>query len=223
MYSVVLMVALATSSASPGWGHRCHGCYSASACSCSCSCYGCHGCTGVVTYGAAGGCYGYHGGCYGAFGNNYMGQYGPYSPYYSTSCYGCYGGYSCFGVPLPGFVAPPPQMPPSDVRKDPKAEEVPAPKEKKKDDKKLDEARAKVRIEIPVGGKLFIDGRPIKAAPGMRIFQTPVLAAGEAYFYDVRIEIDDRNEERRVVIRAGQDAFVSFPTLLTAATTTAQR
>jgi uncharacterized protein (TIGR03000 family) len=234
MYSVVLIAALASSSASPGWGHRCHGCYSGCFCSCSYQgCYGCSscfGCTGVAGYGAAGGCYGYHGGCYGAFGNNYMGAYGPNSPYYSTSCYGCYGGYSCYGVPLPGF-GPTPRMPTvtdpfppinPDVKKDPKGEEIPSPKEKKKDDKKLDEARAKVRIEVPVGGKLFVDGRQIKTAPGTRVFQTPVLAPGEAYFYDIRIETDDRSEERRVVIRAGQDALVSFPTLRPAGATTVQ-
>jgi uncharacterized protein (TIGR03000 family) len=226
MYSIVLMTALATSSASAGWGHRCNGCYSAPAYSCSCfACSGCYGCTGVVGYGAAGGCYGYHGGCYGAFGNAYMAPYGV-----NGSFYGCYGGQSCYGVPLPGvaltFKAPPAKdpYPPinPDVKKDPNVEDINPPKEKKKEDKKLEQARAKVRIEIPVGGKLFVDGRPISVAPGTRVFQTPVLAAGEAYFYDIRIEVDDRSEERRVVIHAGQDALVQFPSLRAASSSTAQ-
>jgi uncharacterized protein (TIGR03000 family) len=233
MYSVVLMTALATSSASAGWGHRCNGCYSAPACSCSCfACSGCYGCcsTGVVGYGAAGGCYGYHGGCYGAFGNVYMSPYG-YGA--SGSCYGCYGGYSCYGVPLPGYLPPTvPGVKPAPTKdpypainpdkKDPNAEEVIQPKEKKKEEKKLEQARAKVRIEIPAGGKLFVDGRPISVAPGTRVFQTPVLAAGEAYFYDIRIEVEDRSEERRVVIHAGQDALVQFPSLRAASSSTAQ-
>jgi uncharacterized protein (TIGR03000 family) len=143
---------------------------------------------------------------------------GYYGPYLSTSCYGCYGGYSCFGVPVPGFVPMPPAVvdpfPPinPDVKKQPKDEEIPLPKDKK-DIKKL-EARAKIRIEVPVGGKLFVDGRAVKAAPGTRVFQTPELTPGAAYFYDIRIEVDDRSEERRVVIHAGQDALVSFPTLI---------
>jgi uncharacterized protein (TIGR03000 family) len=221
MYSVVLITALATAPTTPGFGHRCHGCYS-SGCSCSysgcsCSCYGgCYSCSGTPQYGAAGGCYGYHGGCYSAFGNNYMAPYGVYGPYMSTSCYGCYGGYSCFGVPVPGWVPAPPVVdpyPPINPKKEPKGEEVPLPKDKQKEEKKL-EARAKIRIDVPVGGKLFVDGRHIATTPGTRVFQTPALMPGEAYFYDIRIEVDNRSAERRVVISAGQDARVSFPALI---------
>lgn len=237
MYSMVLMTALVTSTATPNWGHRgCGGCYSAQV---GCTyqggfaCQGCYGCGGPVQgYGAAGGCYGYHGGCYGAFGNNYMAPYG----ISSNGCYGCYGGHSCYGVPIPGFAPGTPgfkapatkdPFPPinPEVKKDPKEEEVNPPKEKDKKpaDKKLEEqGRAKIRIEVPVGGKLFVDGRRVNVAAGTRVFQTPILSAGETYFYDIRIEIDDRSEERRVVIRSGQDAIVSFPTLRSSGAQTAQ-
>src|SRR5579862_9628373 len=111
MYSVVLMTALATTTAGPNFG-RCYGCCSApvyNSCAYSwgyavpvgCACYGCYA-TPIAGYGAAGGCYGYHGGCYSGWGVTYG------DPYYGgcTGCYGCYGGYACYGVPLPGAHAP---------------------------------------------------------------------------------------------------------------------
>ncbi|MSQ95965.1 MAG: TIGR03000 domain-containing protein [Gemmataceae bacterium] len=236
MYSIVLMTALTMASAGPQFGRHgcystCHGCYS--------TCAGCNSCRGpVVGYGAAGGCYGYHGGCYGAFGvvhgidHNHGG---------CTSCY-------CYQVPMSSMPAVrtkdafPPINPP--VKKKPvnDAEEVAPPKEKvkvkpeiKKDDKlddkkKLTEegvqARAKVRIDVPSGGKLFVDGRPINVASGIRTFQTPLLAAGQAYFYDIRVEVDLngilRQDERRLVVRSGQDVAVSFQHLTQPGTATAQ-
>jgi len=87
-------------------------------------------------------------------------------------------------------------------------------------------ARATVRIEVPVGGKLFVDGRHINVAAGTRAFQTPVLKPGETYFYDIRIEIDQSGvvsaDERRVVIRPGQEVAVDFPSLRARSTTTAR-
>jgi uncharacterized protein (TIGR03000 family) len=238
MYSVVLMTALVTSTAAPNW-HRCHGCYVGYAGYAGYagysgyagyagyggySGYGCHGCHG---YGAAGGCYGYHGGCYGAFGIVYAdSHYGG-----CTGCYGCYGGYSCYGVPVPIVPAPAPKFdkdlfPPINPKKDDKgAEEVAPPKEKKKEEEKKDKAmskenqqpRAKIRIEVPEGGKLFVDGRQIDVAAGTRVFQTPPLALGQAYMYDIRIEVEQngatRRDEQRVIIQPGTDALVSFPSL----------
>ena len=148
-----------------------------------------------------------------------------YNQPYSTSCYGCYGGYSCYGVPLPvapgGRIMPaadpfPPINP--DMKKNPNEEQVNPPKEKIKDKQSEEQARAKVRIDLPEGGKLFVDGRHIDVAPGTRTFQTPPLAFGETYFYDIRIEMVQENgqirrEERRVIVRSGQEALVSFPSL----------
>jgi uncharacterized protein (TIGR03000 family) len=112
-------------------------------------------------------------------------------------------------------------FPPINPKKGDKgAEEVAPPKEKKKDKAKPEEGqqtRAKVRIEVPEGGKLFVDGQHIDVAAGTRIFQTPPLAPGQTYFYDIRIEVVQngatRREEQRVVIQPGQDALVSFPSL----------
>jgi uncharacterized protein (TIGR03000 family) len=230
MYSIVLMTALATGAGGTSWCHRAY-CHGAPACSCygGCSCYGV---MPVQGYGAAGGCYGYHGGCYGAFGNLYAGNV--YADPYGggcTGCYGCYGGHSGYGVPLPTFAVPatrpsvtdrPPVKDPFPPKKDGKDPEDIGPlkeKEKKKVEKKLEEeaSRVKVRVEVPEGGKLFIDGRAIEVPPGIRVFQTPPLVAGDTFFYDVRIEVEQggvvRREERRVIIQAGQDAHVSFPGL----------
>jgi uncharacterized protein (TIGR03000 family) len=208
-----------------------------------CAGYGCfgygHG-PQVLHYGGAGPGYGYHGGCYGA-------GYGAVHPDLiqgypgCTGCYGCYGGYAGYGIPVPIVVDPRPQVPPVDpfppINPDVKkkdAEEIPSPKEiKKKDEKKPEEkkpepkkdelSRARVRIEIPQGGKLFVDGRHIDVAAGTRIFQTPALAIGERYFYDFKIEvmIDGvaRSDERRVVIERGQDVAVEFANFGQPATT----
>jgi uncharacterized protein (TIGR03000 family) len=243
MYSVVLMAALATSTTSPaffrgGWIGGCHGCYACNGCYCN-GCYGypAYGCYGVPVvnschgwsaypvygYGVAGGCYGYHGGCYGAFGVTFADPHHGFP----TGCYGCYGGYAGYGVPLPppeGIKPPtkekekdmfPPINPKKDKDKD--AEEIPPLKEKKKDKEPEKSVRAKVRIEVPEGGKLFVDGNRIDVGAGTRVFQTPPLAPGRTYYYDVRIEVAyngvTRHEERRVYVQPGQDALVHFPNL----------
>lgn len=236
MYSIVLMTALATTSAGPQFGQR-NGYYThPSRNVCSVACYGSyrpfHG------YGAAGGCYGYHGGCYSAFGVVVA------DPHHGgcTGCFGAYGGHSCYGIPVPvGSMPPvpgtdpyPPINPPVKKKAEKEAEEVAPPKEKPKpggkDEKKPEEesvhARAKVRIDVPSGGKLFVDGRHINVAPGIRVFQTPVLTPGEAFFYDIRVEVAlnglYRQEERRVIVRSGQDVAVSFQNLSPAGTATAR-
>jgi uncharacterized protein (TIGR03000 family) len=229
MYQAVLIAALATSASSPTHcfrSHGCHGCYSCYSCY-GCyggyggysgysgySAYGCHGCTcAAFGYGAAGGCYGYHGGCYGGFGI-YVGE--PFL--YSTGCYGCYGGYACYGIAIPPdqkTPAPgrgPASTPNPDVKKKPQGEETPTPGEKKKVSTET-QVRSKIMIEVPAGSKLFVDNQAIMTEPGQRTFQTPLLTRGQAYFYDIRIEVDGIREERRVVIVPGENATVSFPNL----------
>jgi uncharacterized protein (TIGR03000 family) len=215
-----------TTTTGPSWGHHGYGgysgyagysCYAGYACN---GCFGCYGCGGTVQgYGFAGGCYGYHGGCYGGWGI-YTGEYYCYRS--CTGCYGCYGGYSCYGIPTYGPVTVDP-FPPINPKT---PEVVPQPGEKKKETSKKDEnqVRAIVRIEIPAGGKLFVDGNFINVAPGTSLFQTPALARGETYYYDIRIEVDRQgaiqSEERRVIIRSGEDIAVNFPNLRPTATQT---
>ncbi len=235
MYSVVLMTAMVTATTTPAWGHGCCPCsgysgyagYSSYSGYSGYACYGCYACGGctVQGYGFAGACYGYHGGCYGGWGI-YTGD-----PYLGgcTGCYGCYGGYACYGMPVTNpFPSQPVRRPDTVIDKD-KPEVVVPPAEKKKEAPKQpgqEQARAKVRIEIPEGGKLFVDGRAINATPGTRIFQTPALAAGETYFYDIRIEVERQgviySEQRRVIIRSGEDVAVNFPNLRPSGTQTAR-
>lgn len=231
MYHVVLMAALATSAGTPNHCyHRahchsaCYGCYGGYSGYSGFAGHGCHGCYGVPVrgYGCAGACYGYHGGCYGGWGV-FVGD---------PSNGGCYG---CYGVPAPVVVVPVAKQPVDDpfppinpdAKKKPQGEKV-IPMEKLKEPKKLEEkgqVRAKVTIEVPEGGRLFVDGRHINVAAGTRIFQTPPLAQGETYFYDIRIEItragDVIRDERRVVIRPGNEVVVRFPNLGSTGTSTA--
>lgn len=230
MYQLVLAAALATSTAAPNHCllFRGHGCWS-----CGYSCYsgyagyagyagyghGCNGCYAypVVGYGCAGGCYGNHGGCYGGWG-----IYGWGEPYYygCTGCYGAYGGYACYGVPLPFDQMARPKEPPVrdpvvDPKKKPAGEEVPLPKEKKLGSiEQPSPERAIVKIIVPDGGKLFVDGRPLNVAPGTHTFRTPDLVQGQTYFYDFRIDVERQGqtirEERRILIRPGQEATVTF-------------
>ncbi len=97
---------------------------------------------------------------------------------------------------------------------EPKKEEI---KDKKKAhiDQTLPEGvRAKVRIHVPQGGQLYVDGNAIRVKPGVRVFQTPPLAPGERYYYDIRIDQTVNGEvltdSRRVIIEPGQDVAVEF-------------
>lgn len=232
MYSIVLATALVTMASTPDFCHGRRGGYSS--CYASCGCYGCQGCYGYAP------AYGYAGTGYAAFGN-FFGAPAYYGG--CTGCYGCYGGHSGYGIPVPMVGVPAGRVPaardpyppinPGQKKVDPQAEEVGVPKEKKKpkgkdekfDEKKVDpakkpgleeeaQARARVRITVPEGGKLYVDGRHINVKPGVRVFRTPLLSAGESYFYDIRLDVTRngilRRDERRVVIHPGQDVAVNF-------------
>jgi uncharacterized protein (TIGR03000 family) len=103
-------------------------------------------------------------------------------------------------------------------------EEVAPPKEKKKTASN-DESRGKIRVTIPAGGKLFVDGNPIDVTPGTYVFRTPALAAGRSYFYDVRLEVTRDGgmvaDERRVIIRPGEETTAVFANIPPPTATTA--
>lgn len=214
MYGVVLMAALATSSSAPDFGH------------CGCcgwgggyggwgggygGCFGCYGGYGGYTYGWCGGCYG----CWGGSPYQVWGCYGGYGGYYGygcTGCYGCYGGYSGYGIPVPGgptYVGPGmtnPTPPPSST---PPAEVTPAPKKTG-----TEQARARVRIELPADAKLYVDGVLTKTGSAVRVFQTPELSANQTYFYELRAEVvrngQTLTESRQLLVRPGNIATASF-------------
>jgi uncharacterized protein (TIGR03000 family) len=217
MYSMVLMAALTTGSATPDW--HCHrgGC---------CGCYGgCYGCWG----GCYGGCYGCFGGCYGGCWGGCYGGWG--------GCYGCWGGYSSWGccgcmgtyygaptypgsiVPSGGMMAPGGAMPGA-----PAGEQLGEPKKNGKST--MAPSKAKLIVELPADAQLYIDDLPMKNASGTRAFSTPTLDPGQAYYYMVRAEVmrDGKpvSETRRVIVRAGQTVRADFRDLETEAVRTAQ-
>jgi uncharacterized protein (TIGR03000 family) len=81
-------------------------------------------------------------------------------------------------------------------------------------------APAKLIVELPADAKLFIDDQAMKTTSEKRSFNTPVLQAGQAYFYDLKAEVvrDGKTytETRRVIVRAGETARAAFPELATA-------
>lgn len=77
--------------------------------------------------------------------------------------------------------------------------------------------RAIVSIDVPADAKVYIDGNLMKSTGEKRVFQTPELVSGKAYFYDVKAEVirDGKPvvQDQRVVIRPGSDASASFANL----------
>ena len=203
MYSVVLLAAMTTATEMPDChrgGGGCHGCYGG----CYGSCYGgCYGsCYGGACWGSS--CYGYYGpgyGCYGGWGYSY-GCHGCYG------CWGCYGG--CYGSVQMAVPVRPDLPPPKD-----KDEVVAAP------------AKAKLIVELPADAKLYIDDQLMKTGSGHRVFSTPSLERGQAYYYMVRAEVvrDGKKVEKtkRVIVRPGEDARASFMDFDAVATARAEK
>jgi uncharacterized protein (TIGR03000 family) len=89
--------------------------------------------------------------------------------------------------------------------------------DKKDGDKKDGEvsmSRAKLVVEVPADAKLYIDDQLMKTTAAKRVFSTPVLAQGQAYFYDVRVEVvrDGKtvSDSKRIIVRAGEEARANF-------------
>lgn len=207
MYSIVLMAALTTGAAEPGFGWRC-GCHGNSACA------GCYGCGGG--YGC-GGCYGY-GGCYGGYGAvACCSCYGASAYNGYGYCYGaCYGGYCMGGFTnyAPAISAPAPARP--EVVPPPvKPEGVPPAKPKPKIDETSLNNQARLIVEVPADARLLIDGTPMKSTS--RVFRTPRLDPKLTYYYDVTAEVvrDGKtvSSTRRVIVRAGEEVRTAFADL----------
>ena len=200
MYSVLLAAALTAGTAeAPAWHYSCYGCYGCCGGCYGCcggnafSCHGCWGCSGC--YGCYGSCYGCCGGCWGCCG-------GCYGVYYS-SCYGCCGGWGCcggcwgcygYGGPViypayaPAVVGP--------------VLHVDAGK------------AATVVVNLPADAALYVDGVKANLSSETRTFQTPGLTEGKDFYYTVKVEAvrngETVTEEKRVVVRGGETARVTF-------------
>jgi uncharacterized protein (TIGR03000 family) len=114
----------------------------------------------------------------------------------------------------------------------PLGEPLGTPKENKsKDNNKNDQVmlsstNAKLIVDLPADAKVFIDGVPVKAAAGLRTFNTPALEPGKAYYYMVRIERmrdgQPVSQTRRILVYAGQIARADFEEEESKAVRTAQ-
>lgn len=208
MYGLVVMAALATGVETPDCWFRC-GCSGSYGCG---GCYGCYGCGGC--YGGYGsGCWG--GGCWGGGYSYYScgGGYGCTGYNGCSGCYGCWGGSGCYGygsgysnyAPMYGAPVMPTAPAPADLDK---------PKKEKKDGTSLSPNRAKLEVQVPADAKLFIDDQPIPLATTSKMFNTPALERGQAYYYILRVEVAHdgvtHSETRRVVIRAGDEVQARF-------------
>jgi uncharacterized protein (TIGR03000 family) len=78
----------------------------------------------------------------------------------------------------------------------------------------LEKVRSKVIIDTPENAKLYVDGQLMQTASTHRVFQTPELAPGAVYFYDIKVETvvsgKTQTEERRIYVRPGVETTVAF-------------
>jgi uncharacterized protein (TIGR03000 family) len=218
MYSVIVMAALSTGGdvANCHWRHGdCNGCYggcygSGYGCSgwyngtCYGSCYGGYGCHGF-SYGCSGcwgGCYGCYGGCWG----------------------GCYGGAGCYGSvgtsPMygPMYYAPSSVPPNSQMMPPAKPDTLPEPKATTPGASVP--YRARLIVELPADARLYIDDQLMKTTSEHRAFNTPALAKGQTYYYDLRAEAvrDGKSVTltKRVTLKAGEVIEARFGEMETA-------
>lgn len=221
MYGIVLMAAMATTSATPEgcWGcgggglfHRWGGCHG---CSGSYGCGGCYGCCGGC-YGCGGGCYGGCGGCFGGCGGCYGGCMG------SGCGGGCYGwsygcnGYLGYSPYFSGYVIGESSVaPPLSGTIDPaKAKDAP----KKTGMGLLSEGHSRLVVELPADAKLYVDDQLVNsAAAAHREFNTPKLDEKQVYYYVVRAEVERNgtvvSQSKRVIVQPGKEAVASFADL----------
>ncbi|HEX3314347.1 MAG TPA: TIGR03000 domain-containing protein, partial [Gemmataceae bacterium] len=156
--------------------------------------------------GAYGSCYGYGGG------------YGGLTSFTCGGNYGCYGGYACYGIPTPteGGVIVDPNVPHSVTPVIPSTAPAPVPMGNPPPPKASleNKVRSRVIIETPENAKLYVDGQLMQTASSHRVFQTPELAPGSTYFYDLKIEVvregKTLTEEKRIYVRPGIEQSVAF-------------
>jgi uncharacterized protein (TIGR03000 family) len=75
---------------------------------------------------------------------------------------------------------------------------------------------AKITVIMPENARLFVNNQfTSDFGPNPRLFVTPSLRPGTEYYYNMRIEVVDRNgqvggETRQVFVRSGQILTVNF-------------
>ncbi len=113
-----------------------------------------------------------------------------------------YSGYGVAGAVPYGHMVPGTPVPSTPAK--PNGEKIKEPKVKP-----TQKVPANLSIEVPQDAKLYVDGMLTKANSKVRQFVTPPLQNGEAYYYDLKAEVE-RDGQRiavkgRVIIRAGQN------------------
>jgi uncharacterized protein (TIGR03000 family) len=76
--------------------------------------------------------------------------------------------------------------------------------------------RAKLIVEVPADAKLYIDDQLMKTPSTRRVYSTPDLEQGQAYYYVVKVEVvrdgQVQTETKRVILRAGEVIRADFST-----------
>jgi uncharacterized protein (TIGR03000 family) len=134
---------------------------------------------------------------------------------------GCLGSYSYWapptGLPLYTYHGTPwatvPEGPPNMVA----PAKAPDAKPNTRNDSALSPAPATVRVTLPEGAVLYVNGLATKQTGPAREFVTPPLVPGARYAYEARAEIlvggKLEVEERQIVVTAGGTVSESFPKL----------
>lgn len=213
MYSLVLMTAMtAAAPETPNFFgvFRCHWGRPVAAC------WGCHGCYGCAGWRA--GCWGCYGGCYGCSGCVGVRYH---------SCAGCTG---CVGMPYATaswganytYTHSYPGMKPTYI-----PTVVPAANTQKTEGTAA-ETSARLIFNVPQDAKVYVDGQLMKSSANTRYFYTPPLEKGQSYFYDVKVELSEKDKngkpivkEKPVIVRAGEVVRESFSTVDTTSVATA--
>lgn len=149
------------------------------------------------------------------------------------TCHGCYGsGYGCGGACYGGYVSPtyyepvwgvsvPAHGAPLIAQPVLTGDPVGAQGEEKKDGVSYESGeRAQLILEIPEGADLYIDGQKMSQKSGRRQFHTPPLLPDQAYFYDVRVVVEEngqaKEQHKRIVVRGGHTLTEVFDGLIPA-------
>jgi uncharacterized protein (TIGR03000 family) len=89
------------------------------------------------------------------------------------------------------------------------------------------QAPARLVIDVPEDARVFVDDHLMKSSSTHRVYASPKLDAGQAYYYDVRIEVDRDGKvvsaNKRVIVRAGEEYTESFVNLGKATTAVATK
>jgi uncharacterized protein (TIGR03000 family) len=74
---------------------------------------------------------------------------------------------------------------------------------------------ARIKVILPKGGKLFVDGNEQPTMAETQTFDTPKLAKGKNYFYVLKVEVSDGQDvvgarQEKVTVTAGKEVTVDF-------------